>query len=329
MIALLRVDYVEAEAEVYALPLAFVPDAEPERQERLRADELPRSRGSSPDRRGAGLLYDPFGDPAWLAAARGDRQGERFRGPSRTSWRRSPRRSSPELRGEGDLEPAPLKAEQSNTSVRFGDRLILKLFRKLEAGVNPDLEIGRFLTEQTDFRHIPRVAGALEIRGRGQRAGDPRHPAANSSPTRGTPGATPSMRSAASSTACSTELGEPARSRGAAVPAEPLIAPRGARDRRRRLRAHRHLRADASRLLAERTAELHIALASGRGKDFAPEPFSELYQRSLYDSMRSLTKKNLRLLRASAWPRCPEAVRAGGGSGCWPPRSGSSSASAA
>jgi len=51
------------------------------------------------------------------------------------------------------------------------------------------------------------------------------------------------------------------------------------------------------RLLGERTAELHIALASGRDKDFEPEPFSELYQRSLYDSMRSLTKKNFRLLR--------------------------------
>src|SRR6185295_5127305 len=51
------------------------------------------------------------------------------------------------------------------------------------------------------------------------------------------------------------------------------------------------------RLLGERTAELHIALASGAGKDFEPEPFSELYQRSLFDSMRSVVKKNFRLLR--------------------------------
>jgi maltose alpha-D-glucosyltransferase/alpha-amylase len=62
------------------------------------------------------------------------------------------------------------------------------------------------------------------------------------------------------------------------------------------------------RLLGERTAELHIALASGKGKDFAPEPFSELYQRSLYDSMRSLTKKNLRLLRQRL-SALPEATR--------------------
>jgi len=62
------------------------------------------------------------------------------------------------------------------------------------------------------------------------------------------------------------------------------------------------------RLLGERTAELHIALASGRGKDFEPEPFSELYQRSLYDSMRTLTKKTFRLLRQRL-PGLPEAAR--------------------
>ena len=45
----------------------------------------------------------------------------------------------------------------------YGDRLILKLFRRLEEGVNPDLEIGRFLTER-GFPNIPPVAGALEYR---------------------------------------------------------------------------------------------------------------------------------------------------------------------
>jgi maltose alpha-D-glucosyltransferase/alpha-amylase len=65
-------------------------------------------------------------------------------------------------------------------------------------------------------------------------------------------------------------------------------------------------------LLGERTAELHVALASGRGKDFEPEPFSELYQRSLYDSMRTLAKKNLRLLR-QRFKSLPEGVQAAAG----------------
>ena len=57
-----------------------------------------------------------------------------------------------------------LQGEQSNTSVVFGDALILKHFRRLALGPNPDVEITRFLTERTDFRHTPRLGGSLEYR---------------------------------------------------------------------------------------------------------------------------------------------------------------------
>ncbi len=53
------------------------------------------------------------------------------------------------------------RAEQSNTSVVYRDRFILKLFRKIEPGINPDLEIGTFLTEH-GFAHTPAVLGKLE-----------------------------------------------------------------------------------------------------------------------------------------------------------------------
>jgi maltose alpha-D-glucosyltransferase/alpha-amylase len=53
-------------------------------------------------------------------------------------------------------------ADQSNTSIIYGDRLILKLFRRLQPGVNPDYEIGRQLTEKAGFTRVPRIAGALE-----------------------------------------------------------------------------------------------------------------------------------------------------------------------
>ena len=52
-------------------------------------------------------------------------------------------------------------AEQSNTSIIFGDLAILKLFRRLGAGENPEVEMTRFLTETAHFRHIPAYLGDL------------------------------------------------------------------------------------------------------------------------------------------------------------------------
>ncbi len=54
-------------------------------------------------------------------------------------------------------------AEQSNTSVIYGKQLILKLFRRLQPGENPDVEIGRFLTEVSRFSHIPAFFGEISI----------------------------------------------------------------------------------------------------------------------------------------------------------------------
>jgi maltokinase len=53
-----------------------------------------------------------------------------------------------------------LQVEQTNTSVVLGDRLILKLFRLLEPGLNPDLEIGTFLTA-AGFADTPPMAGGI------------------------------------------------------------------------------------------------------------------------------------------------------------------------
>ncbi|UMY19182.1 maltose alpha-D-glucosyltransferase [Methylobacterium organophilum] len=55
-----------------------------------------------------------------------------------------------------------LAAEQSNTSVAIGSKMMLKLLRRLQTGVHPEIEIGRFLTEEAHFANTPALLGTLE-----------------------------------------------------------------------------------------------------------------------------------------------------------------------
>jgi trehalose synthase-fused probable maltokinase len=54
-------------------------------------------------------------------------------------------------------------AEQSNTSIILGDEAIVKLFRKLEQGENPDVELTRFLTGEVGFAHTPALLGVIRF----------------------------------------------------------------------------------------------------------------------------------------------------------------------
>jgi trehalose synthase-fused probable maltokinase len=72
----------------------------------------------------------------------------------------------------GPLEERALNVEQSNTSVVLGERLILKLYRLLEAGENPDVEMSAFLTD-AGFADTPALAGSL-----GYEPGDDSHASA-------------------------------------------------------------------------------------------------------------------------------------------------------
>ncbi|WP_281826788.1 maltose alpha-D-glucosyltransferase [Jannaschia rubra] len=66
-----------------------------------------------------------------------------------------------QIEGLADVEPRLLGAEQSNASIAFSDKVILKLYRRVSEGVQPDIEVGRFLTEETDFDGTPRLLGTI------------------------------------------------------------------------------------------------------------------------------------------------------------------------
>ncbi|WP_375457200.1 putative maltokinase, partial [uncultured Methylobacterium sp.] len=63
------------------------------------------------------------------------------------------------------IDPADvrrLSAEQSNTSIAIGSKMMLKLLRRLQPGVHPEIEVGRFLTETAQFANTPALLGVME-----------------------------------------------------------------------------------------------------------------------------------------------------------------------
>ncbi len=62
-----------------------------------------------------------------------------------------------------DADARLLGAEQSNASVAFGDQSILKLYRRLRPGVQPEIEVSRFLTEETEFTNAPALLGTIDL----------------------------------------------------------------------------------------------------------------------------------------------------------------------
>jgi maltose alpha-D-glucosyltransferase/alpha-amylase len=74
---------------------------------------------------------------------------------------------------EGTLAVQDVRAvdtEQSNTTVLVGADYVIKIFRRLERGLNPEIEVGRFLTETVPFPHIPPLLGSVEIEEDGARS---------------------------------------------------------------------------------------------------------------------------------------------------------------
>lgn len=197
------------------------------------------------------------------------------------------------IKESGGYRSQVIKAEQSNSSILYGNSYFLKLFRKLDEGINPDYEIGRFLTEKTNFKNTPPYLGTIEyqsdssamtlgiLQGYVLNEGDAWMytqdsidnyfdkvlPAGDGKPD------ISSLPVRESITAVS-EIPEEVRE---------LIGP---------------IYIDMAGLLGRRTAEMHLALSSdAEDPDFSPEPFSLLYQRSVAQSMSSLTKRVFQALR--------------------------------
>ena len=180
------------------------------------------------------------------------------------------------------LKSTVLGAEQSNSSMLFGNQFFLKLYRKLEDGVNPDVEITRFLTEHAGFAHVPSFVGTIEYRRE-----------------KAEPSVIGLLQSAVTAEGDAWTLtidwlgryyervlARKAELQTDPTPPGPLVA-----------ELVGGVYPEQVKLLGQRTGELHLALASApEDHVFAPEPFNAMAQRSVYQSMRALLRRTTELL---------------------------------
>ncbi len=159
VLALLRVTYTEGEPEDYALPLA-VSFGEPADDLLAASPAAVVSGVTSGDR--TGILYDAMWDDPTCVALLGAIEAGAVLPTQRGLLRGEAGAALTAPDGQAEpLTPRRPTGEQSNSSVIYGGRYILKLFRRGTPGVNPDAELNRFLTERAGFAHVPPYAGRL------------------------------------------------------------------------------------------------------------------------------------------------------------------------
>jgi maltose alpha-D-glucosyltransferase/alpha-amylase len=115
-------------------------------------------------RRGAkvGALYDAMAGPDFpLVAFEAIRRNAELPGSDGVIRFRSTSAAG-RVKVPKDVEVKRLSVEQSNSSAMIGNRLVFKAYRKLAPGVQPEIEIGRFLIEEAGFANTPPLLGAIE-----------------------------------------------------------------------------------------------------------------------------------------------------------------------
>jgi maltose alpha-D-glucosyltransferase/alpha-amylase len=160
MLALIDVDS-GGEPARYFVPLALAwEDDEEERMRSLYATAIAKVRQQA----SVGLLGDALADERFCQAVVKAIGAGREIPSAQGRLRFAPTAAFAELAGE-DFAALPVgrpQAQSSNTVVTLGERLFLKSYRRVRPGVNPELEVGRFLTEVARFPNCVPVAGAIE-----------------------------------------------------------------------------------------------------------------------------------------------------------------------
>ncbi|MCU0565581.1 MAG: maltose alpha-D-glucosyltransferase [Oculatellaceae cyanobacterium Prado106] len=288
-IVLVKVDYTEGIADTYVLPLAYAvgnyhPAAHTEHAvAQIRGNYI------------SGILFDAIADKDFLTIPLDAIAQKRiYKGNHGNLIAYPLPMDSPFPVTTPPLAPHLLRADRSNSLIAYGGsdatqqdvRYVLKLFRRVEESINPDLEIHCFLSQNSNngtAEFFAPVLGALEYQRKG----------ANAMTLGMLQKYIPETRDAWSFTLDSLRnFFEQVMTQEIEMSQVPLLNDSLAKAASIEIPdlAHQWLGGylSAAELLGQRTAELHLALATNEDDpNFAPEPFTSFYQRSVYQYMRN------------------------------------------
>jgi len=336
----LNVDYIQGNPQTYLLFLSYA-EGEAALQRLTDAPQSVIARLKRPGSDAAAVVFDAITDQSFLTALlHGIAQNQVYKNTAGQLVAKATPLFANLNGGKLHFEASLLKGLHNNTSIVYADtsgvvtqnRLILKLFQKVEAGIHPDLEVRRFLDEHQRFTFIPSIAGTLEYQ----------RPHAAPMTIGILQEFIPNTRSAWDYTLDNlrdyfelvvmhqSDIDEaPMPSSALLEELQPALEGKTTTDGNAtdvffpfpscppsltssQIPACKAINTYLAniQLLGQRTAELHLALTEDADSPaFAPEPFTTLYQRSIYQYSRNLTghvflllKNRLNTLSSDAQP---------------------------
>lgn len=290
LLVMLEIEFADADPESYLIPIGFVAGEPAVHLDHVSPHAIVAALevsggGREPER---GVLYDTLATGeaahALLVLTRGDGVLAGTHGKLIGRATHALRETAVE-----ELVPRVIELEQTNTTVPFGDQMILKVVRQVESGTNAELEIGSYLTQEAPQVHVPAVLGSVSY----HREGD--QPAAIAIAHRfvSSQGTAWDLFHGELGKLFETALAsgepppEPPRKHVWELVAEeppPLVVSR----------VGQYLR--HARLLGRRTGEIHVALAAGKQPTFQPERYTMMYQQSLFQGARAAMVRTFELL---------------------------------
>jgi len=289
-LAIVRVELDQGASEQYLLPLAYAQGDRAQAVRRLHPDAVVADLRVGDEE---GVLYDAVWEPE-LSRVVFEMIGRRRSVVSREgrAWG-NPTPAYRAIRGRvpRDVQPSPMSAEQSNSSVALADGGILKFLRKLEEGTNPGVELPRFLSERVHFPHAPRSGGSLEYRSNQQAS----RPMTLVTLEEMVPNEGDGWSYVVDALTRRLEEAIAHGAEAVAARSSPDLLGLGAQEEPPdELFDH----VEWASLLGRRTGELHVALATDTTDPaMAPEPMTPVDRLSLYHGAGSMVRRTFRQIR--------------------------------